>query len=445
MEDLPVTLRLLLLPVLLTINGFFAASEVALVSIRQTRMRQLQEAGDARARAVLELQARPDRLLAAVQLGVTLASLGLGWAGEETVYWFLAPLFEPLARAQGERLAHLAAFTVAFAIITFLHMVVGEVVPKNLALERTERLALAVGPPMQVFVRTTQFFVRVVERTSQGLSRLLGLRGVSGGEAHSVEELKLIVSASRSHGEMPKLVEDMLHRVMDFREVTARQVMVSRNEILSVPVDSTLEQVIRSIVDHQHSRIPVYEGSPERIIGILYAKDLWPLWQGEKAGGPMGGEFQLREMIHPHQVVPETKPLHELLEEFQKARYHMAMVVDEFGTIVGLVTVEDALEVIVGEIQDEHDLPAPSRAALADAPLELDGITNIRDLENLYRIPLPQDRGFQTLAGFLLDQVGDIPESGQQIEHDGRRYTVLKLEGHRIARVRVERVKEHAA
>jgi CBS domain containing-hemolysin-like protein len=443
MEEFPITLRFLLIPVLLAINGFFAAAEVALVSARETRMRQLAEAGESRARAVLRLLANPDRLLSATQLGVTLASLGLGWAGQETVYGVLEPLFAAASFPQWQRVAHVVAFAVAFLVVTFLHMVVGEVVPKNLAMERTERLALAVGPTLEIFARATDAFVRVVERASHALSRLLGWHGPQPGAPHSIEEIKLIVSASRRHGEMLSSQEEMLHSVMDFHDLTAREVMVPRSQMRALEAGATPDQVIRFLVEHRHSRIPVYEGSPEHVIGILYAKEVWPLWQEQQraaAAGRPAREFQLRAMIHPRKVVPETKPLNELLAEFQKSRTQMAMVVDEFGTIVGLVTVEDALEQIVGEIREEHELPEPARAR-DDAPTELDGITNIRDLENLHNIRLPYDAGFETLAGFLLERLGAIPQGGEAVEHEGRRFTVIEMKGRRIGRVRVEKIR----
>ncbi|HYM09805.1 MAG TPA: hemolysin family protein, partial [Bryobacterales bacterium] len=363
MESFPLSLRLLLLPVLLGINGFFAAAELALVSVRETRMRQLAQEGSSRARAVLGLLENPDRLLSASQLGVTLASLGLGWAGQETVYHLLAGLLPPITNIHTDRLLHFAAFAVAFLIITFLHMVIGEVVPKNLAFERAERLALAAAPALELFARATHFFVHTVEAWSAALSRLLGLQGAPKASAHSIEELKLIVSASRRHGLLPASQEDLLHRVIDFYDVTAREVMVPRSQMVSLPADSSLESAIRVIRIHRHSRLPVWEGSPEHIIGILYAKDLWALLLRRPPR-----QFRLRDWLHPHRVVPETKPLHQLLAEFQQHRFHMAMVVDEFGTIAGLVTVEDVVEQIVGEIRDEHDLPAPARAGLAGRP-----------------------------------------------------------------------------
>jgi putative hemolysin len=443
MEENSLLLRLLVLPVLLGINGFFAAAEVALVSVRQTRMRQLAEAGEARARTVLALQENPDRLLSALQLGVTLTSLGLGWSGEDTVYSLLMLVLPPIASPSAQHLLHLAAFAVAFGVITFLHLVVGEVVPKNLALERTERLALAVAPTLQLFTRATRFFIRIVERASAGLSHVLGLRSAGSGGAHTAEELKLIVTASRRQGKLLGPQEEMLHDVMDFFDLTVRQVMVPRNDMVAVDATASLDEVIRMMIESRHSRLPVYEVSPEHVIGILHVKDLWRLMQQQRRSARQGRtprDPSIRSFLHPHRVVPETKHLYQTLAEFQRERYHMAMVVDEFGTIVGLVTVEDLLEQIVGEIRDEHETPEPSMEAAEDEVIEVDGITNIRDLENLYGIQLPYDAGFETLAGFLLERLGVVPQGGEQIEHDGRRYTVAEMDGHRIARVRIERL-----
>jgi len=443
MGELPATFWLILLPVLLGMNSFFAAAEVALVSVRPTRMRQLAEAGDFRARAALRLLENPDRFLSAVQLGVTLASLGLGWAGEDTVYRWIVALIPPGSFASSERILHLAAFAVAFLIITFLHMVVGEVVPKNLALERSERLALGMAPALEVFARATDFFVRIVEGSSRGLSRLLGLRAVQASTGHSLEELKLIVSASRRLGHLAPPQEEMLRRAMAFFDLTARQVMVPRHEINSISAEATLEEVIRELAARQRSRLPVYDGSPERIIGIVQARDVWPLWQ-DRARSALAGrppwDVRARALARPHRVVPETKPLHQLLAEFQQSRSRMALVVDEFGTIAGLVTMEDVVEQIAGEIHDEHETPA--QVLPAGAPAEIDGITSILDLENLCDLRLPAGAGFETLAGFLLEKLGAIPRGGEQVEHGGRRFTVLGMAGNRIARVRVERIAE---
>jgi putative hemolysin len=446
MENLPITVRLVVLFFLLAVNSFFAAAEVALVSVRRTRMRQLANAGESRALMVLGLLDAPDRMLSATQLGVTLASLGLGWAGEETVHRMAQPLLDWAFPAGAEQLGHASGFVISFSAITFLHMVLGEVVPKNLAMERSERLALSVARPLEYFARATRPFVSAVRGTARRLSLLIGLNLDHGESGYTAEELKLIVSADQKSGDETHRREEMLHRVIDFYGLTAREVMVPRQEMAALSLDASADQVIDMIVGTRHSRIPVYEGSAENVIGVIYAKEVWTFvqqsrrWQALHQPAPV---FQLRSFIHPVEFVPETKMLHELLEELQERRSQLAMVVDEFGTVVGLATVEDALEQIVGEIREEHE-PAGALQAL-DGSLELDGITNILDLETQYEIALPYDAGFETLAGFILSLLGHIPQAGSNVEFEGRRYTVLQMERNRIFRVRIDRIEPVAA
>lgn len=439
MEDLPVNVRLVVLLVLLAVNSFFAAAEVALVSVRRTRMRQLADAGSARASLVLRLLEEPDRMLSATQLGVTLASLGLGWAGEETVYGMMQPLLDRVLSEDMEQLGHVISFAVSFSTITFLHMVLGEVVPKNLAMERSERLALAVARPLEYFARATGLFVSAVRGTAERLSRLIGLKLSGGEDGLTAEELKLIVSVSKKQGEPAERQEEMIHRVIDFYDLIVREVMVPRQEMVALPSDAGADQVIDTIVRTRLSRIPIYEGSVDNVIGVIYAKEVWTFvqkirrWQALARPAPT---FKLRSFVHPIEFVPETKLLHELLREFQERRFQMAMVVDEFGTIVGLATIEDALEQIVGEIREEHELAEALQAL--DGPLELDGIMNIRDLETRYKVQLPYDAGFETLAGFMLSRLGHIPTAGESVEFEGRKFTVLQMERNRIFRVRID-------
>lgn len=441
MAELPITLRPILLFLLLAVNSFFAAAEVALVSVRQTRMRQLAQGGDHRAQTVLDLLAKPDRMLSATQLGVTLASLGLGWAGESTVFSVLEPLFRPLMTPASEPLIHFFGFALAFTLITFLHMVLGEVVPKNLALERAERLALMIAGPMNLFTRTTSFFVSAVEGTARRISLLLGLKLNASGGGYTAEELKLIVSLSKKEGALAHRQEDMLHSVIDFYDLAVREVMVPRQEMVALPEDATFDQVVDCIVRNQHSRIPVYSESPEHVVGVVYVKEVWPFvqqmrrWQMLDRPPPA---FLLRTFVHSVEFVPETKFVYELLEEFLERRYHMAMVVDEFGTVVGLVTVEDALEQIVGEIRDEHETAKGAERQPPGGPIEVDGIMPILDLSTHHEIDLPYDAGFETLAGFLLSKLGCIPHGGEQLEYEGRTYTVVEMENNRISRVRIE-------
>ncbi|HWQ54263.1 MAG TPA: hemolysin family protein [Bryobacteraceae bacterium] len=431
--------RLLLVAGLVLMNGFFAGAEVALVSVRNSRLRQMAEDGVVGAQTALNLLARPERLLSVVQVGVTVASLGLGWVGEPTVFLILASLLAPIQPAGTEALLHAVSFVVAFAIISYFHVVFGEVIPKNLAIERSDRLAVLVAPPLLVIYRLTLPFVVIIERSAAAVSRLLRISTGAGAGGHSAEELKLIVSSSRVVAEEQ---EEMIHRVLDLSHTYVREIMVPRKDMVSISVEADLDEVLHAMIEQQHSRLPVWEGSPEQIIGILHYKDLLPVWE-ERKGAVRSGRpartFQVRWLMRKQLVVPETKPLTQMLEEFKLGRSHMALVVDEFGTIVGLVTVEDVLEAIVGAIADEYDERAV-RPALAVAEIEIDGATRIRDLDIDYGIEIPADGGFETLAGFLLDKLGYIPAVGDSVEYDRRRFTVMAMDRNRIARVRIEKL-----
>ena len=425
---------------LIGINGFFAGAEVSLLSVRHSRLRQMAEEGHAGAQAALNLLSNPGRLLSVTQVGVTLASLGLGWAGEDTLYHILIAALHPLITPVTVKLLHAASLVVSFLAISYLHVVLGEVVPKNLAMARADRVAALVAPALLLFYRLSVPFVVVIERSAAALTRVAAPRsGHAGG--HSTEELKLIVSSSRGLGYLPEAQEDMIHRVLDLETVVAREVMVPRNDIIAIDAKATLDDVLRVMIEAQHSRLPVYDETPEKIIGILHYKDLLPIWQERRNAirtGRPSRAFRIERLLRPHLVVPETKPLSQLLEEFRRGHSHMAMVVDEFGTIAGMLTVEDVLEQLVGRIEDEHDEKAQPRAESGD--VELDGVTRIRDLESEYGIEIPASGGFETLAGFLLFKLGEIPHAGEAVEYGGRRFTVVEMERNRIARVKVEKL-----
>jgi CBS domain containing-hemolysin-like protein len=435
-------IRLVLVVLLIGINGFFAGAEVSLLSVRHSRLRQMAAEGHAGAHAALSLLSNPGRLLSVTQVGVTLASLGLGWAGEDTVYEMLVSLLHPVITPATSQVLHGLSLLVAFITISYCHVVLGEVVPKNLAISRADYLAALCAPPLLLFYRVTLPFVVVIERSADVISRSLRGKGTVHGNVHTAEELKLIVSTSRGLGYLPEAQEDMIHRVLDLEAISVREVMVPRHDIVSVSSSATLDQVLATMIDQQHSRLPVYEGTPEKIIGLLHYKDLLPVWQERRrailASHPSRA-FSVKRIMRRHMVVPESKAVSQMLDEFQHANSHMAMVVDEFGTIVGLLTVEDVLEQIVGRIDDEYDEKVFHRET-EDGETELDGATRIRDLETEYGIELPGDSGFETLAGFLLFKLGEIPDPGDSVEYDGRRYTVLEMERNRIARVRVERI-----
>jgi putative hemolysin len=433
--------RILLVVLLIAINGFFAGAEVALLSVRHSRLRQMAVEGVAGAQAALNLLSNPGRLLSVTQVGVTLASLGLGWAGEDTLYRVLTTLFHPLTFAPPGVLRGFC-FVLAFLTISYFHVVLGEVVPKNLAIAKADRLAVLVAPALLVFYRISAPFVITIENSAAALTHALHLRASAHGGGHSAEELKLIVSSSRGLGYLPEEQEDMIHRVLDLDHVAVREIMVPRNDIVSIPAEATLDEVLHTMNQERHSRLPVYEDSPQKIIGILHYKDLLPVWEERRHAirtGKSNRSFQIRRLLRPHLVVPETKPLSQMLAEFRQGRSHMAMVVDEFGTIVGMVTVEDVLEQLVGRIEDEHDEKSV-RPSVETDEVELEGSTRIRDLESEFGIEIPTDAGFETLAGFLLFKLGEIPHAGNSVEYAGRRYTVLEMERNRIAKVKIEKV-----
>ena len=434
--------RLALLAVILAANAFFAASEVALLSVRDSRLRQMASEGRAGARMALALLAHPEKLLSVTQVGVTLASLGLGWAGEDTLYGILVGALHPLLTPATSALLHGICFVLAFLVMTYGHVVIGEVVPKNIAIEKADSLAVTVAPVLTVISRLVSGFVDVIEGSATGISRLLGVKASHRGGGHSAEELKLIVSSSRFAGHLPERQEDMIHRVLDLDEVSVREVMKPRHDIVSVPIDATLDQVLEAMVVSQHSRLPVWEDAPEHMVGVVFFKDLLRVWHERRAqlrSGRPGPAFHVRRIMRKPLIVPETKALLQMLEEFRERNSHMALIVDEFGTVTGLLTAEDVLEQIVGEIEDEFD-EALALPRTEDREFEIDGATNILDLGSQHGIELPVNAGFQTVAGYMLYRLGHIPQPGEFVEFEDRRFTVSSMERNRIAKVNVEKI-----
>jgi putative hemolysin len=439
--------RLLLMAAILALNAFFAAAEVSLVSVRRSRLKAMAEEGKAGAQAALNLLANPERLLSVTQFGVTLASLGLGWAGEDTLFQIIVRIAHPVLTPATAGIIHGLSFTIAFLLMSYAHVIVGEVVPKNLALEKSDRMALLVAPVLILFYRLSSPFVLVMERSATAVSRLLGLSGVhGGGGGHSAEELKFIIRTSLTEGHLETFEEGAIQRLLDLGDYVAREIMVPRNDIVALPADATLDQVLALLVEHKYSRVPVYEGSTEKIIGILHYKDLMRLWQERKWSHEHSRPerpFRLRRFLRKPLVVPETKPVSQLIAEFRQHHTHLALVVDEFGTIAGLLTIEDVFEQIFGDIGDEHDVktaPPPAEAT----EIVVEGTIPIRDLATWYGIELPSDLGFETLAGFLLYKLGYVPKPNETIVYEGRRFIILAMERNRVASVRIQKVSEPA-
>ncbi len=434
--------RLVMVAFFILANSFFVAAEFALVSIRETRVEQLVAHGRPGARTALLLKHNIDEFLPAVQFGVTIAALALGGLGEPAIADAILHLAVSLSLRLPPAILHPIAIVLSFAVITYFELLLGELVPKSLALQRSERIALAVAAPMDVFIRITRPAVRLMNASAAFVLRLFRapLRGE--GAVHSPEELKLIATATRRMGLLPAFQEEIIHRAIELNHVTVREIMTPRSRIFSLPDDLPVERASARIIEEQHSRVPVYAAAdgPEHVVGIVYSKDVSRLMHFRGVSLALGGSgasgLTLRQVMREILVVPETKLAVDLLQEFQDRRRQLAIVVDEFGSLVGLVSAEDLLEQIVGELEDEFDL-APRTLASPAGVLTLDGSTPLRDLTTQLRWNFPRELGVETLAGFLLIELGHLPQVGEAVINDGRTYTVESMEGRRISRVRI--------
>jgi len=442
MHGLPL-LQIVAVAMLILTNGFFVAAEFALVSMRDTRVEQMIAAGVPGATAVRRLQRDLDSFLPAVQLGVTLCSLALGWIGEPLAAGIFLGWMQGLPHAL--IFAHIASVTLGFAFITYFHVLLGELVPKSLALRRAENLAIAVAAPMLFFMTVTRPVVRLLQSSARVVLHVFQVPLSQETSVHSPEELKLIATAARRMGVLPAFQERLIHRALEMDEVPVREIMTPRQKIISLPGNTLIEAASASVIDHQHSRVPIYDETrgPEHIIGVVYAKDLARLMHFRRTAATRSAaapfiELRVSQVMRDVLMVPETKTVVDLIKEFQQRRRQMAIVVDEYGSTVGLVTVEDAIEQLTGELDDEFDDPARPVLTTASGALLMEGSVNLRDLETQMQWRLPREGGVETLAGFLLMRLGKIPRPGDSIVFEGRRMTVTEMDGRRIKQIRVE-------
>ncbi|HEV2177549.1 MAG TPA: hemolysin family protein [Terriglobia bacterium] len=428
---------------LVLVNAFFVAAEYSLLSVRRTRIEQLAREGDARARLVQKLLAEVGVLFSGTQLGVSIASLLMGWLGERALAAAIEPLLdEGLFREYTHAAGHAIALALAFALITAFLMVLGELAPKALAYERAERVSLLVARPMHAFLRVARAPVRALNGLAKMALGAFGAELEGGtGALHTADEAKLIVSAIRKRGLLREEQEEMIRGVFDLHRVLVREIMVPWPRITSLALESDLDRLLDQVVKDQHSRIPIYEATPDHVVGILYTKDLLGVvLDRRRQGVSLASPFDLRSLLHPPMIVPETMPLNQMLDEARRKHSQMALVVDEFGTYTGLVTIEDVLEEIVGEIQDEYDREEKAIQKVSENVLLVDAALGLRELAEDYGIRLPRGAGYETLAGFLLARLGLIPRGGETLVFEGRRYTVAEMDGRRISKVRVERL-----
>ena len=414
-------LELLGVAALILLNAFFVAGEYALVTARRTKIQELADEGKRRARAVQQIVADPPRFIAAMQLGVTLASLGIGALGEQA----LARAFDPL-------LATVLAVVIAFLIITYLHVVIGELVPKAAALRYSERIALGVSAPVRAFFVIANPLIWILQRSSELILRLLGLEAPGAErEPLSEAELRMLLGRATEHGEIEQEEQEMLYKVFDFADKEASDVMVPRPEVVAISVDMPPEEALTAVIDSPYTRYPVYRDSLDEIVGVLHVRDLFSALVDRGIAG-----VQVEQLLRPAHIVPETKDLAALLTDFRRTNQHMAIVVDEYGDLEGIVTLEDLLEEIVGEIEDEFDLPDESVERLPDGRMRIDGTFPIDDFNEQFSRALPVE-DYHTIGGFVFGLLGRAPEPGDEVQADGCRFKVLDVEGSRIERLEI--------
>jgi len=404
-------------------NAIFVAAEYALVTARRSRLEPKAEAGSRAARTALQLMDEPVRFISTVQVGITVFGILLGAVGEPLV----SDLF-------GESIPSWLSFTIAFLVLTYLSVVLGELVPKAISLQKAEALALALAIPLDWLGRVAHPVVWVLQRSANAVTRLFGVEPAPAGVlAHTEEDIRMFVAQAQRTGEIEEEEREMLYKVFDFADKEASDVMVPRPEVVALSIELPVEECLKAAMEAPYTRYPVYRESLDNVIGILHIRDLF------REVNAVGGfdHVDVERLLRPPHVVPETKDLAALLREFRRTKEHMAVVVDEYGAMEGIVTLEDLLEEIVGEIEDEFDLPDESVERLADGRIRIDGTFSIDDFNEEFDVELPVE-DYHTMAGLVFGLLGRAPVPGDAIDQDGLHFTVVEVEGTRIERLEVE-------
>lgn len=424
-----ITVKLLAVVLLVAANGFFVAAEFALVGVRSSRIETLVAQGSSGAKRLMQLLQNLNAYLSACQLGITLASLALGWIGEPAI----ARLLEGPLSGISETLRHGIAFAVAFSIITSLHIVLGEQAPKLLGLASAEKVALAVALPMQLFYRVFSLPIRALDWAS---ARAVGLIGIKATGEHAStyteEELRRLIDISRESGHLRAEERRLIHRVFEFSDTLVREAMVPRTEMAAIPNTCNLEQITRAFEQHRYSRLPVYRESFDDVIGFIHSKDVMAYLLHPQ-------RFKLEDVLQPPLYVVDTARLEHVLRQMQKAKMHFGFVVDEHGGLEGIITLEDLLEEIVGEISDEHDEEVNEQITVIDKrTYVLDGGLAVRDLNRRLKLSVPESEGYTTVGGFLMTEAGHVLKPGEVVQHDGLVFMIERVEKRRVMRVKLE-------
>ena len=426
-------LAILFVGTLVLINGFFAGAEIALISARRSRIQQLAASGDARAQRVVALQGEPDRFLATVQIGVTFVGTLASAVGGATAVRAVSPLIGEIPVPGLRAVAEPIALAVVVVVLTYVTLILGELVPKSLALRHAEPLAMWAAGPIDRLARLSSLLVRYLTASNRFVLRLLGQKAVNARPFVSEEEVMHMLREGRAQGVFDQTEQELIHSVFEFTEASVKEVMIPRPRIDAIEAGTPVEQALAYIIETGKSRYPVYRNTLDEVLGILYDKDLFRLLAEKKP-------IVLTEILRPVFFAPETTQVSRLLKQMQKRRMPMALVVDEYGGVEGLVTIEDLIEEIVGEIRDEADRDQQPVERLRDGSYLVDASISIRDLGEQHNLQFPESPEYETLAGFVLAQLQRIPRGGEIVTHRDWRLTIVDMDGRRIARVKVERL-----
>jgi putative hemolysin len=415
-------LKILAVLLLVAGNAFFVAAEYALVTARRSRLLELARDGSRRAKIALRIMDDPVRFIGTVQLGITAFSIALGAVGEPLLEHFFAPV-----------VATTVAFVLSFALVTYLHVTLGELVPKAVALTKNESTALWVALPVEAFYVVTYPLVWFLQESANAFTRIFGIQPAPAGViAANEDDIRMMVAAAEDTGAIEEQEEEMLYKVFDFADKEVHEVMVPRPEVVALSIDLPSHEALAAVIDSPYTRYPVYRGSLDDVEGILHVRDLFKALYDEGIEN-----VDIGALVRPAYMVPETKDLAAMLAEFRRANQHMALVVDEYGSFQGIVTLEDLLEEIVGEIEDEYDLPDESVERVDENRIRVDGTFPIDDFNEQFEQELPQD-DYHTVAGFVFGALGRAPETGDEVLWNGLRFHVLDVDGPRIERLEVE-------
>ena len=426
-----VAINLTLAVLLLAANAFYVAAEFALVKSRGFRVRAMVEQNRFGARLVQGMMDDIEAYLACCQLGITMASLGLGWVGEPTVSALLGPLLTPLGMSDAA--LHFTSFLAGFLVFSSLHIVIGEQVPKTFAIRQPEPISVWIAAPLHAFFILCWPLNWALNSASRSILRLLGVAEASDHEVFSGAELRQLIVASRQVGEVRKQEHDMLGAVFDLEKLEVGEVMTHRRNMISLNADAPVEEIVRQILEGPHTRYPIWRGDPDTVTGVLHAKDV--LAAVQRLGGKLAGA-DLRRLATPPWFIPDTTSLLHQLLAFRQRRSHLAFVVDEYGALMGLVTLEDILEEIVGDIIDEKDVEMSGVQQEADGSILVEGRVTIRDLNRQFDWNLPDDEA-TTVAGLVIFEAGRIPEVGETFLFHGFRFEVVRRQRHQLTLLRM--------